>query len=148
MAVEKLNIILADDDEDDRTLFELAVNQLKVPFQFQLFKNGQELIDYLRQSGSRLPDILFLDLNMPNLSGVETLKEIRKDPGLRGITVAIYSTSSSERDIEATFLQGANIYINKPADFEALKKIINKVVTIDWQYHTSILNRDNFLFRF
>lgn len=148
MVMEKINIVLADDDEDDRALFELAVNELKVPHQFHMCKNGQELIDYFRQPETRLPDILFLDLNMPNLSGVETLKEIRKDPGLRGITVAIYSTSSSERDIEATFLEGANIYINKPADFETLKKIIKKVVTIDWQYHTSILNRDNFLFRF
>ncbi|WP_178987771.1 response regulator [Winogradskyella schleiferi] len=148
MAMEKINIVLADDDEDDRALFELAVNELKVPHQFDMCKNGQELIDYFRQPETRLPDILFLDLNMPNLSGVETLKEIRKDPGLRGITVAIYSTSSSERDIEATFLEGANIYINKPSDFETLKKIIKKVVTIDWQYHTSILNRDNFLFRF
>lgn len=148
MALAKLNIILVDDDEDDRALFELAVNELKVPHLFQMFKNGQELITYLRQPETRLPDILFLDLNMPNLSGIETLKEIRKDPGLKGITVVIYSTSSSERDIEATFLEGANIYINKPSDFETLKKIIKKVVTIDWQYHTSILNRDNFLFRF
>ena len=69
----------------------------------------------------------------------------RKDN--KNIIIAIYSTSSSEEDIEDTFVQGANIYIKKPSDFNTLKKIINEVVTVNWHYHTSGLNRDNFLLR-
>ena len=141
-------IFLADDDEDDRELFKLAIDQISVPTKLDTFKNGVELIKALRESGTNLPDILFLDLNMPNKGGLECLNEINQDPGLRGVTVVIYSTSSSEKDIEATFVAGANIYINKPADFEILKKSLKKVLTLDWHYHTSNLNRDNFYFRF
>ncbi len=141
-------IFLAGDDEDDRALFELAIGQISVPTKLHMFKNGVELVTALRAPHISLPDILFLDLNMPNKGGLECLNEIKKDPGLKEITVVIYSTSSTEEDIEATFVAGANIYINKPADFEILKKTIKKVLTLDWHYHNSNLNRDNFYFRY
>ncbi len=147
MSTKKLSIILADDDEDDRLLFELAVKKINVPTELLMFKNGVEVIEHLRDNRKNLPDILFLDLNMPNKNGLESLKEMKLDPGLEGITVVIYSTSSSEKDVESTFLEGANIYIKKPSDFNQLKKTIEKVLTLDWQYHTSLLNRENFLFR-
>lgn len=69
----------------------------------------------------------------------------KKTEHLKDIIIAIYSTSSSDEDIEDTFIEGANIYIKKPSDFNALKKIINEVITLNWHYHTSGLNRDNFL---
>lgn len=147
MNTEKLNIVLADDDEDDRLLFELAIKEINVPKQLLMFKNGTELIQHLRDNRKNLPDIIFLDLNMPNKNGLECLKEIKLDLGLGDITVVIYSTSSSDKDIQSTFLEGANIYINKPTDFNKLKKTIERVLTLDWQYHTSLLNRENFLFR-
>jgi len=148
MPLNKLRIVLADDDEDDREIFKLAISKVKVNSDLTLCKNGLELIKHLRNPDILLPNIIFLDLNMPGMNGLEALQEIKKDPGLKGITIVIYSTSSSEKDIEVTFLEGANIYIKKPSSFEDLKKILDKVMTIDWQYHTSILNRDNFLFRF
>ncbi|WP_179343994.1 response regulator [Winogradskyella ursingii] len=148
MAFEKLNIVLADDDDDDREIFKLAISQIGVNTSLKMFKNGVELTEYLRQEDTILPNILFLDLNMPAMDGFECLREIKKNPGLGPITVIIYSTSSSEKDIEKTFLEGANIYINKPSDYETLKTVLKKVLTLDWQYQTSILNRDNFLFRF
>lgn len=148
MPLEKLNIILADDDADDREIFKTAISQIGIKTHLEMFKNGAELIEHLRSSTPKLPALLFLDLNMPFMDGTECLKEIRKDPGLKHITVAIYSTSAAEKDIESTFVEGANIYINKPADFELLKKILKKVLTLDWHYHTSTLNRENFLYRF
>ncbi len=148
MALEKLHIILADDDADDREIFELAISQIDIATTFSTFKNGMEVISYLRSPQPRLPALLFLDLNMPYMDGLECLDQIRKDPGLEHLTVVIYSTSASEKDIEATFMGGANVYINKPSDFEVLKKVLKKVLTLDWHYHTSILNRENFLFRF
>ena len=81
------------------------------------------------------------------MSGHECLSEIKKNDSLKDLIVAIYSTSSSEEDIEDTFIKGANIYIKKPNDFNSLKKIISEVITLNWQYHTSGLNRDNFLLR-
>ena len=84
---------------------------------------------------------------MPILNGIECLKEIKLNDRFKEIVVAIYSTSSSDQDIEDTFVLGANIYIKKPSSFDSLKKILSEIVTINWQYHTSGLNKENFLLK-
>lgn len=142
-----MNITLADDDADDRMLFEDAINDIQIQTNLSLFADGQQLMDYLISSNAVLPEIIFLDLNMPIKNGMQCLKEIRANEKLRQLCVAIYSTSSSEQDIEDTFVNGANIYINKPNSYSQLKKSIEKVLKLNWQYHTSSLNKDNFLFR-
>jgi len=147
MAKEYMNIILADDDEDDRLFFTDAFDELKINTKVSTYNDGVELMDYLNAEDAILPDILFLDLNMPRKSGKECLIEIRDNEKFQNIAIAIYSTSSSEEDIEETFVQGANIYIKKPSDFTLLKKVLSDVITINWQYHTSGLNKDNFLLR-
>jgi CheY-like chemotaxis protein len=140
-----LHIMLADDDEDDRLFFKEAFEEVKIKYRISVFNDGEQLMDYLYNTDNSLPDIIFLDLNMPRKSGIECLKEIRNDERLKKISVAIYSTSSSEQDIEDTFVSGANVYIKKPNDFNMLKKILSDVVHINWQYITDGLNKDSFI---
>lgn len=147
MQEDYILITLADDDEDDRLFFTDAFDELKINTVVNTVKNGRELINFLNHPETVLPNIIFLDLNMPILNGIECLKEIKLDDKFKDIAVAIYSTSSSEEDVENTFVLGANIYIKKPSNFNDLKKILSDVVTINWQYHTSGLNKDNFLLR-
>jgi len=147
MQKNALHILLADDDEDDRLFFKDAFEEVKVQTKVEFAFDGMQLMEYLLHPDAKLPDILFLDLNMPKKTGKECLAEIKKNDRLKNIIIAIYSTSSSEQDIEDTFIQGANIYIRKPSDFNDLKKIINEVLTVNWHYQTSGLNRDNFLLR-
>ena len=147
MDKDYIHIILADDDEDDRLLFTDAFDELKINTKVQTFNDGVQLMDYLNSANAILPNVLFLDLNMPKKNGIECLREIKSNTRFNDIAIAIYSTSSSEEHIEETFVQGANIYIKKPSDFTSLKKVLTEVVTINWQYHTSGLNKDNFLLR-
>lgn len=147
MQHDYISITLADDDEDDRLFFTDAFEELKINTVVNTVKNGRELLDFLNLPETILPNIVFLDLNMPILSGVDCLKEIKQNDKLKDIAIAIYSTSSSEQDIENTFILGANIYIKKPNNFNDLKKILSEVVIINWQYHTNGLNKDNFLLR-
>lgn len=144
MYPEKLHISLAEDDQDDRLFFKDAFDAVKIEHTLKMFEDGTEIMNYLKSS-AELPHIIFLDLNMPGKSGIECLKEIRRDDRLRDLSVAIYSTSSSNSNIEETFILGANIYIRKPKDFAALKKIISDVIHINWQYVTDGLNRENFM---
>jgi CheY-like chemotaxis protein len=148
MLEDYINIALADDDEDDRMFFTDAFEDLKIKSKVNTFNDGVYLMDYLNSEDALLPNVLFLDLNMPRKSGLECLKEIKQNPKFKDIAIAIYSTSASEEDIENTFVQGANIYIKKPSDFKTLKKVLSDVVTINWQYHTNNMNKDNFLLRF
>jgi CheY-like chemotaxis protein len=145
MRPTSLHIMLADDDEDDRLFFREAFEEVKINYEFSTFNDGEQLMDYLNEPANPLPDIIFLDLNMPRKSGIECLREIRNDDRLKKISVAIYSTSSSEQDIEDTFVSGANVYIKKPNDFNMLKKILSDVVHINWQYITEGLNKDSFI---
>ncbi|GGD35581.1 response regulator [Flavobacterium orientale] len=147
MQKEYISIALADDDVDDRLFFKDAFDELKINTIVDTYCDGEELMTFLNNENSKLPNIIFLDLNMPRKNGFECLLEIKKNKKFDSIAIAIYSTSSSEEDIENTFINGANIYIKKPSDFATLKKIISEVVTLNWQYHTSGLNKENFLLR-
>lgn len=142
-----LRIALADDDFDDRQFFQEAIEEVPIRTMLQMFHDGQELMDHLNDQGTPLPDLIFLDLNMPVKNGMQCLKEIRANGRFDQISIAIYSTSSSEMDIEDTFVNGANIYLNKPNNFVKLQESLAKVLQINWQYHTSNLNRDNFFLR-
>lgn len=147
MEREYTRIILADDDIDDRLFFTDAFAELKINTRVETFNDGVELMNYLLSEGAILPQILFLDLNMPRKNGMDCLREIKENPKFNNMAIAIYSTSSSEQHIEETFILGANIYIKKPNDFSALKKALSEVVTMSWQYDTSGMNKDNFLLR-
>ncbi|MFA5973414.1 MAG: response regulator [Lentimicrobiaceae bacterium] len=140
-----IHILLADDDEDDRLFFTEAFEEIKINTIIRTVNDGVELMNHLNQENIQIPNILFLDLNMPRKTGIDCLLEIKQLPHLQDMAIVIYSTSSSEKDIEDTFVQGANVYIKKPSDFNSLKKILEDVITINWQYQTSGLNRDNFM---
>ena len=145
MHKDTIHVLLADDDEDDRNFFKDAFGEIKINTDVKLVNDGVELMEYLNQPDIVLPHILFLDLNMPRKNGLECLLEIKKIDRLKNIAIAIYSTSASDSDIEETFVKGANIYIKKPNDFEALKKTLSVVTTLNWQYHTNSLNKETFL---
>lgn len=140
-----VEILLVDDDQDDRNIFSDALSELKIETKLTLLEDGRDLVSYLEDPKTKMPDILFLDLNMPYKSGVECLIDIRKIEKFRNLSIAIYSTSTSEKDMEDTFINGANIYIKKPNDFAKLKKVLSDVVSINWQFHTSSLNKETFL---
>ncbi len=139
-----IEILLVDDDADDRSTFADALSELKINTNLTLLEDGRNLLEYL-DSQEKMPDILFLDLNMPYKSGVECLREIREHSKYNDLSIAIYSTSSTDKDIEDTFIYGANIYIKKPNNFGKLKKVLGDVVNMNFQFHNSGLNKETFL---
>jgi len=145
MTNQTLKILLADDDDDDRLFFKEALEDIKIKTKVHTVNDGTALMEHLHQPGIPLPDMLFLDLNMPKKNGIQCLEEIRKDQRFKELTIAIYSTSGAEKDIEETLIKGANVYIKKPNDYRSLKKIIEEALSINWQYHTSGLNKETFL---
>ncbi|WP_373494586.1 response regulator [Aquiflexum sp.] len=143
--MKKIRIVLAEDDEDDRLFFKEAINQLDLNTEIKFVADGDELLKYLNDPESHFPDLVFLDLNMPRKGGIQSLSEIRASQKLTGLSVAIYSTSSSDEDIENCFIGGANVYIKKPNNIESLKSVLFKVITTNHQYINSTMNKDNFL---
>jgi len=142
----QIRIILVDDDKEDCLIFEEAIKGLNMRTNLSFFHDGIQILEYLNQPESELPDILFLDINMPLMSGIECLKELRANDRFSKLPIAIYSTSSSESDIEETFVSGANVYINKPSSFDKLQKVLKDILKMQYQFHNSNLNISTFLY--
>lgn len=142
-----LHILLADDDENDRQLFKEAFEELNIKTIVRTVNNGIQLMQWLNRKNIRLPDLLFLDLNMPRKNGLECLKDIKSNKKLKDISISIYSTSDNEIDIEETFLNGANVYITKPNNFNKLKQVLEKAVMKTFQYQDQAMKRETFLIR-
>lgn len=131
------NIYLADDDEDDRELFQEALLEVCKESMLTFAKDGVELMDILYQPPVPMPDVIFLDLNMPAKNGFECLEEIKKNDKLKALPVIIFSTTVQEESVNRVYKDGANFYICKPSNFSQLKRTLAKVLSIDWaQQHT------------
>ena len=140
-----IHILLADDDDDDRLLFTEAIAELELNTVVQTVVNGLQLMEFLHSRNTLLPDILFLDLNMPLKGGLQCLKEIRCSDKFKNIVIAIYSTSDNPKDVEETFLDGANIYLTKPNDFNTLKKLLNNAISSALLYSGNSLKTEKLL---
>ncbi|HEX8269035.1 MAG TPA: response regulator [Flavobacterium sp.] len=143
-----VKIILTDDDADDRIIFKDAFHELHLDNNLQMFNDGVDLMEYLKTTDEKLPELVLLDLNMPRKSGYECLKEIRANEKLKDLSVAIYSTSSSQEDIEQTFANGADLYITKPNDYANLKRLIKEVMQTNWNLSPPCRNREKFFLKF
>lgn len=126
-----INILYADDDEDDRMLTRDALRESRLANTLFTVHDGEELVDFLKHRGkfadeakAPRPDIILLDLQMPRKNGREALEEIKKDPELRRIPVVILTTSKSEEDIVRTYDLGASSYITKPVTFGSMVEIV------------------------
>lgn len=143
---ENMRILLTDDDADDREFFADAVADIHLNFPVEFCENGLELLNRLYNKELSIPDIIFLDLNMPVMSGFESLQQIRDDAKFKDIPIiAIYSTSATEDGIKNTFGLGANAYIVKPTDFNDLKKLLKKVIEMDWKERLKHVEFESFI---
>ena len=131
-----LNILLADDDADDRLFFTKALKEIPMATRHTSVQDGEQLMDYLAKNLENLPDVLFLDLSMPRKTGFECLTEIKEDKRLKVIPVIVFTTSFGRGiDFEQSMINtlsniGSQEYIRKPGNFEQLKQIIHKVLMV------------------
>lgn len=108
-----LHVLLADDDRDDRFFFNMALQALPVLTELVMVEDGERLMTYLNKNPGKLPDVLFLDLNMPRKNAVECLSEIKHSLILKDLPVIIYSTSGYSDVSEDLYKKGAHYYFRK-----------------------------------
>jgi len=122
MEQDPLYICLADDDASDRLLFTEAFSELQIKTIVSTVKNGVELMDYLNTDNIRIPDLVFIDLNMPRKNGLECLKDIRSTKRFKDVFVAIYSTSGNDSDMGKHFLMAQTFILQNPVILISLKR--------------------------
>lgn len=128
MTTHPLRILLADDDDDDCFFFNQILPDLPVAATLTVVRDGEQLMDALRQQDTPLPDMVFVDLNMPLLNGYECLADIKRDPRLIQLPVTILSTFIAPPVEERLYALGAAHCIQKPTDFNQLKVVIGEVI--------------------
>ena len=128
-------ILLAEDDEDDFILFQVALKEYKEIIHLDWVMDGEELMNVLKMNNTELPDMIFLDINMPRKNGFECLTEIRQNENLKHLPVIIFSTSNAPAVIGWMYNAGANLYLSKSIDFSVLKENIQKTIAMDWVIH-------------
>jgi CheY-like chemotaxis protein len=125
------SVYLADDDQDDRLLFEEALMEISKNVVLTTASNGEQLMKILDSATPPLPHLIFLDLNMPLKNGFECLDEIKSDKKLKHIPVVIFSTSCQKEAVDKVYNKGADYYICKPDSFHKLKEVLNRMFSID-----------------
>jgi CheY-like chemotaxis protein len=128
MSIILRTIALADDDSDDADLFAEALMEIDPEIRFKKATNGRELLEKMQIEEVDFPDIIFLDINMPEMNGWECLSELKKDRRLRNVPVVIYSTSSNVNDKKMAIKLGASYFYTKPDNYQQLKKFLEGLI--------------------
>lgn len=140
-------ILLADDDMDDCMFFREALEALPFSTSKTFVNDGEELMQLLTKNIEKLPQVLFLDLNMPRKSGFQCLTEIKNNDRLERVPVVIISTSY-DRGIAAELYQsGASYYIKKPIGFSQLQELISLAIGLIIGKKIIRPDKENFLLR-
>ncbi|MHB8718382.1 MAG: response regulator [Candidatus Dormibacteria bacterium] len=128
---EPIQILLVEDSPGDVRLTREALRDAKVANELHVVDNGEAALAFLRRGPGHedapIPDLILLDLNLPRQSGHEVLAQLRQDPALRAIPVAVLTTSVAEADVLRSYELGANCYLTKPVDFNEFLKVVGAI---------------------
>jgi CheY-like chemotaxis protein len=128
LAAPAIQIVVADDDPDDRLLLKEAFEESNFEHPIDFVDNGEELLRYLRgeqpYEGRTLPSLILLDLNMPRMDGRTALRHLKSDAHLRRIPVIVLTTSNAEDDIQRTYELGVSAFISKPNSSQGLAELV------------------------
>ncbi len=113
-----LDILYAEDDGEDFSLFLDAVQENGFSFNIQRVNDGQELVDFFAETTSELPKLIISDLNMPKKNGLEAVREIRRKSVLSKIPIIIFSGSKSPEEVQLSYDLGVNSFIQKPLSYQ------------------------------
>lgn len=129
--IMRKNIVLAEDDEDDQMFFKEAISEISKEIHLQIKDNGAELMATLNSTLDLIPDIIFVDLNMPIKDGFTCLQEIRINEKFKNCSVIVLTTSNNPEHIELAYHYGATLYISKPNNFHELKSVLADILYSD-----------------
>lgn len=129
------SIVLADDDSDDSFLFNSVFEEIAPGKRLTVVKDGNELLDLLQHF---VPDLLFLDLEMPYKNGLECLLAIRGNTDLQGLPVVVFSSTTRPANIQTAYEMGADLFFIKPSVFSDLSNAIHSILQFDWSHPENI----------
>ncbi|MBB2947028.1 CheY-like chemotaxis protein [Actinoplanes lutulentus] len=126
-AIRTLSVLIVDDDDADSLIIEEALEASPMAPVIHRVADGVQALEYLRGAGTKRPDLILLDLNMPRMGGREVLAEIKNDADLKTIPVVVLTTSQAELDVMASYNHHANAFVTKPLELEAFENAVRQI---------------------
>lgn len=136
-------MLLIRDDSKITDTFQTALNNLESRHCITAFKNIKLCLDHLKKGSNIATPILFFNLNNSGCNCLNEIMSVRNETKNKNLSIAVYDPKSMLRD-EDIFVAGANIYIKKSNDILELKKVLKKVINIDWHFESGKFNRETF----
>jgi len=130
---ELKRILLAEDNLQDIQLTLAALEEHNLANEIMVVRDGAEALDYLHRRGAFSgrscghPAVVFLDIKMPKLDGMEVLRQMKEDPDLKMIPVVVVTSSREQQDVLKSYRHGANAYVVKPIDFQQFTEAIKQL---------------------
>ncbi|MFG4004051.1 response regulator [Flavobacterium aquidurense] len=128
--LHNLHILIAEDDSDDADIISDAFTKNTNFEKVNLVANGEELLNYLKNSSNKIPDVILTDINMPIVDGIEALQEILNTTELKNIPCFVYSTSINPAYKEKCDLLGIKAYLIKPYSIEGFDEIPKSILSM------------------
>ena len=125
---QEVDILLVEDNPNDAELTLRALRKNELAARIAIARDGAEAIDYLFKNEQK-PRVIFLDLKLPKVDGIEVLRRIRSDNRTKSIPVVVLTSSQEERDITQTYELGVNSYVVKPVEFDKFYKTVSDLGT-------------------
>lgn len=122
-------IIVADDDQDDKEFFDMAMKEIDPSIKIFNVPNGMEVLTLL---DSFIPDMIFLDLDMPVMNGLECLVAFSKSELLQKIPVVVYSSTTRQSNIQTAYEMGAHLFFIKPSVYQHYLNSLRAILNLDW----------------
>lgn len=128
---DSARILLVEDNDDHAELITRALDDHGINGHTFRAKDGEAALEYLFGEGAeeRKPDVIFLDLRLPRVDGLEVLRRIKAVPDLKDVPVVVLTTSSADRDLASAYDSHVNAYVVKPVDYESLEKMLQDTST-------------------
>lgn len=123
-------VLLTENDDDDYLIFTLAIKETNLGVTLTRAETGDELFTLLNKN---IPDILFLDIQIPCRDGRQCLREIRSQSRYDNLPVILYTSLNDAQTIEYTFREGGNLYVIKPSSITQLTEVLKRILTINWK---------------
>lgn len=145
-----LNIVLAEKDAEYQQIFQEALEEVSIPATLTIVNDGKELMDKLKSAQSLSYNLVVLDMNIPKKSGIQCLKEIRKDNKWNNTFSVVLTSDKNKNQVERAYLAGANLFVTKPDSYNDYIETVKKILTSEREmslpiYFNSIEQRRRFL---
>ena len=125
------NILLVEDNPDDRDLTIMALRASKIANEIDIARDGEEALRYFEDRSRPLPALVLLDLKLPRIMGLDVLKRLRADERTKLVPIVVLTSSQQESDRYQSYVEGVNAYVVKPVEFDEFSEAV-KALGLFW----------------